>query len=211
MVFLGLCWSTALAFLLGYQLAKKPHSILWDWLAGITAFASGLPFFVMGLIAYTLLSRYSDFSSLYFKLALGGLILGSFEGALGELPRNLRTLLTQLQDSTYYFAYKANGRSTAGIVYRTVRPYLLQSLSTRVSYLLGGAIIVEKAIGANQIGTYFLETAFGKTDNGYCFAMISGLLIMSVPILVRLVTRTYARFLNTGAWQTEAIFGSNAE
>lgn len=119
-------------------------------------------------------------------LLTGGLIIGTCEGALGELSRMFRAIFAEIQNRTYFLAYQARGQSTLDLLYRQVGPFLWKSLGTRISYLFGGAVIVEKALNIDGLGNLFfssLQNAAGVND--YQNAMVSGLIILTVPLLIR--------------------------
>ncbi len=193
MAFLGLFISSTISLILGYQMAQKPQSGYWQGIASLFTLTSGFPLFLVGLVGFALLWQihFEDGSllNLWSKIILGGIILGSCEGALGEWPRNFRSIFADLQEKTYYIAHQARGQSTKGLAYRTIRPYLWQSLATRISYLFGGVIVVERALDLRGVGYGFIESVLKPGGNylAYRDAMIYGLLIMLVPVCIRMV------------------------
>lgn len=203
-VLVALCWSTAVTLILGYQLSRKTHALHWDALSNIFTFASGLPLFAVGLSLCFAFTKFPvlqppDTSNwfIFHRVLVAGIILGSFEGALSEAQRSFRTIFTELQSRTYYLVYRANGRSTFDIAYRAIRPYFLRSLATRISYLFGGVIIVEKALDFKQLGLYFIERCFpgGSTDyHLYVQALCSGMLLVATPILIRMMLEIRLKF-----------------
>jgi ABC-type dipeptide/oligopeptide/nickel transport system permease component len=124
------------------------------------------------------------------RLIAAGFMLGSFDCALGEAPRNFRAIFNELQNKTYYQVFQANGRGTAGIAYRAIRPYFLRSLATRVSYMFGGVIIIEKALDLPQLGAYFIDRCFPGAYSGndaYVQALCAGILLIAAPVLIRML------------------------
>jgi ABC-type dipeptide/oligopeptide/nickel transport system permease component len=200
-VFLALTWSSVISVSLGYQLAQRPHARYWNAFAGLFTLSSGLPLFAVGLLAYLQFADFGLFSPLGdgfwntpAKLLCAALILGSCEGALGEWPRTFRAIFADLQEQTYYQACRARGQSTLGLVYRTTKPLFLQSLATRISYLFGAVIIVEKALELQYLGHNFISSMLDHSRlSGYCEAMISGLLIMMIPIAARMILNILQR------------------
>ena len=202
MAFMGLVISSSISLVLGYQMARKPQSGYWQGIASLFTLTSGFPLFVVGLVGFVVLwhINFQDGSmlNLWSKIILGGVILGSCEGALGEWPRNFRSIFTDLQEKTYYLAHQARGQKTYGLAYRTIRPYLWQSLATRISYLFGGVIVVERALDLRGAGYGFIDAVLKPGANylAYRDAMIYGILIMLVPITVRMII--------TAQWQRKA-------
>lgn len=201
-VLLALIWSSVISVSLGYQLARRPHARYWNLLAGLFTLSSGLPLFAVGLLAYL---QFADFGPLPALLGDGlmyslasllcaALILGSCEGALGEWPRSFRAIFADLQERTYYQACCARGQSTVGLVYRTIKPLFLQSLATRISYLFGAVIVVEKAFEFHGLGHNFISSIQNPGNlQSYGNAMISGLFIMLIPVLARMILNILQR------------------
>jgi len=211
-VLLGLIWSTGISLLLGYKISRKPHAGLWDVIGNMTTLASGMPFFVVGLLLWTWLNY--DLSEIIWpifsddiisfqdsgwndliKVVLGGLILGTCEGALSEGPRNFRTIFSDLRQKTYYLAYLARGQRTIGLVYRTIRPFLLQSLATRISYMFAAAVVVERALDINGLGLTFVMNITSGDRYAYRIAMISGAIILFIPLLIRVIIQIRLKFM----------------
>lgn len=200
MVLIGLICSIVISLILGYNLASKPHSGYWDTFANLFTLSSGFPLFVMGLLASTWFrgqTAIAEEDTMYviLNLAAGGLILGFCEGALGDWPRNFRAIFSGLQEKTYFLAYRARGQNPVGLAYRTIRPYLWQSLATRISYLFGGVIIVEFALNFQTgLGYQFIDSIrHNGRQLAYREAMVAGILIMFVPIAVRTLIATRAK------------------
>lgn len=192
MVAVAFVWSGALSVLIGYHVSKRPYFRFWEIPSFLAVILSGLPIFVVGLALWSILRPDSTMTTSHanagVKLLLGGVVLGSCEGALGEWPRSIRALLSGLQNDTFYLAARARGQSTAGIVFRAIQSYLVQTIPTRLSYLFGGVIIVEYAIGYEACG-YRLMSRLVEGQSvrlyGYRDVMVAGMLIMLVPLLLR--------------------------
>ena len=205
----ALIWSTVISFTLGYKLSQKPHSQIWELLSNLTSIASGFPLFIVGIILYQIVVWFlrsngidevpqegNITTAVIIKMLIGGLTLGSFEGILGDWPRNIRAILTDLQDKAYYLACRARGQSTWGIIMRTVRPFLLDSLPTRVSYLFGASAIVEETLHVKGLGLTLLKAIISTTTPGrmaYRDSMVAGLLMIAVPLLIFIVIRIAER------------------
>jgi len=209
MVMVAFLWSGLLSILIGFKLSQRPFPRLWEIPSFLAVLLSGLPIFVMGLALWSLLRPDStlgaSLATTNVKLLLGGIILGSCEGALGEWPRSIRALLSGLQNDTYFLATRARGQSTAGIVFRAIRSYLVQTIPTRLSYLFGGVIIVEYTIGYEACGYDLMNCIVGDRTAerlyGYRDAMVAGMLIMLTPLLLRFgfaCIRAFAGHYTTG-------------
>jgi ABC-type dipeptide/oligopeptide/nickel transport system permease component len=184
-VLIAFVWSTALSLILGYRLARKPHSKLWDYCSDLATFVSGVPFLVAGLLAWYYLGGYRG-TLPRSHLVIAGILLGTCEGALAEWPRYFRGIFDDLQKKTYYLAYLARGQRTSGLIWRYVGPYLTQTLPTRISYLFGGLIVIEEALGIRALGHSFINCLNNPGGSfAYREAMIAALLIVLVPITVR--------------------------
>jgi ABC-type dipeptide/oligopeptide/nickel transport system permease component len=192
MIVLALIFSAGISIILGYQWAQKNRAAYWDILGGLFSFTSGLPLFVIGLMIYVWSGHdYSNDSTLLWKNILyGGLILGLCEGALGEWPRNFKLIFEELQDKSYYLAHKARGQSIKGLAYGAIKIYLLRNLATRISYLFGAVIVVEHSLDCRGIGYRFLDVILGNSPS-YNEAIISGLLLVLVPLFVRTCINIY--------------------
>ncbi|MDF1545223.1 MAG: ABC transporter permease subunit [bacterium] len=200
MVLIALIWSTAISLMLGYHLSRKPHGAIWEIVSNLTSLASGFPLFIIGIILAQVIGWYFYKSGIpdesirgdLVKMLIGGLALGSFEGVLGEWPRSIRAILSSLQEKAYYLACRSRGQSTLGITYRTIRPFIANSLATRVSYLFGASAIIEYTLNLGGLGRTLLQAAISTGIPGpmvYRDAMVAGMLMIAVPLFFFVIFR----------------------
>lgn len=184
-VLISLTWSTVLSMLIGYKLAMQPHSSKWDIGGSILTFVSGVPFLVVGLLAIVWLKHHNE-SWQILKIPLAGIILGTCEGGLAEWPRHYRGIIEDLQKKTFFLAYRARGQNVTGLILRHIKPYFLQTLPTRVSYLFSGLVVIEMTMEINGLGNRFIDL-FLHPDRQFAYrgAMITAMLIILIPVLVR--------------------------
>ena len=85
---------------------------------------------------------------------------------------------------------------------RTIRPFLLGSLPTRISYLFGASAIIEETLQIDGLGSTLLSPIIEQSMQrmAYRDAMVAGLLMIAVPLLLFVVIR----LLERGRWRTAA-------
>lgn len=191
LVFIAVVWSTVFSLIIGYFTSATPHRRIWDFVYEVITFGGVIPWFVAGVLTFAILLRcLEDLPNIVLPLptqiVIGGAILGTFECMLVESIRNFQTLFGGLRRRTYYLARLARGQSTVPIIWRAVSPYLEHSLALRLSYIISGAVIIEKALSIPGLGVAFAEY-FTKAKsfnlNEFDRAVLLGFTILVIPIL----------------------------
>jgi hypothetical protein len=189
---IALAVSAGVSVLLGYNLSRRPHSGIWDFLSFLVTIVSSTPMLIGGIVAYVLwpfVAPSEPSMPLRWQVILAGIILGIADGVMIEWPRAIRAVLAGLHQKTYFLARSARGESTFLLAMRELIPYFRESLATRVTYMFGAVGIIEYALCLKSGLVYNLfSTVRGNTSDPYCYQhlMISGMIVILVPAFVRL-------------------------
>ena len=188
------------AILTGELLFTSHYGVDWPWvLTGLARssllvalavlLSSGVPLFVAAGVMYFWF-RAEQFQAAPYSMSVGVvvaiiLILGLGEGVVADWTRHFRLQFRTLHASTYFAVHRARGQSTLGLAARHIAPFLLSSTATRISYFFGGIIILEYILYVPGIGRIFIDSITNVDRRGaFMHAMISGTLIVAIPVLV---------------------------
>lgn len=212
LVALAVLLSSGVSLVLGYRLAARPHSRIWDYLNAVGSFLSGVPLFVAAGVMYFWF-RAEQFQAAPYSMSVSVvvaiiLILGLGEGVVADWTRHFRLQFRTLHASTYFAVHRARGQSTLGLAARHIAPFLLSSTATRISYFFGGIIILEYILYVPGIGRIFIDSITNVDRRGaFMHAMISGTLIVAIPVLVHGFLNLWRRLSATSTRVVESAAG----
>jgi ABC-type dipeptide/oligopeptide/nickel transport system permease component len=204
LVVLAVVLSSGVSLVLGYRLAARPHARVWDYLNAVGSFLSGVPLFVAAGIMYFWF-RAGQFQQNRYSMTTGVvvavvLILGLGEGVVADWTRHFRLQFRDLHASTYFAVRRARGQSALGLAARHIAPFLLSSTATRISYFFGGIIILEHILYVPGVGRIFIDKITDvASQDAYLYAMVSGTLILAIPILVHGLLNLWMRLSGSSA------------
>ncbi len=136
-----------------------------------------------------------DPSPLRTTLAIGVLAIGS--GTLTEVHSDLETALVRIQNSGYIDAARARGESLLPHVAWNLLPPLLGVLSTRMAFLVGGVVILERVFLLNGAGSILWSAALARD---WPVALGVGLLAAGSVAATRLVCDLGRLAIDPRAW-----------
>ena len=191
LTFSSLCITLGLALLIGIPSATPYHPLLSRIAPKVAYFISAAPVYWLGYIAiyfftvkmgwFPLPTGLEPIGLRWVYFILPVLLLGIGNGALGEIIRHIREEVADLLGQEYIQAVFARGGNAWKHVAKNAIVPIISIVTSRLTVLLGGAIVVEYVFAFPGIG-YKAFTAADEQDYPIVLG-VTVLLVISVRIL----------------------------
>lgn len=189
---------------LGIVSASKRDSRLLKLLTGLTDFVCSTPVFVTGYLFILLglkvfqqnFAAAGEERSSFAPLAMF-LTLGLGNGTVSEIMRHTREEAIKILEQSYIKAIVARGVSLKKHFTKSMFIPLLNIVSSRIVYLLSGAIVVEYVFNWEGIGKWSWDAALKYEYLDYPVVMNITFIMVIFVLLVRLSNSLVAAYVDS--------------
>lgn len=193
-LFLIISISVVIAYLIAFHSYNKTVKVVTNLLERISSIPILIWATILLFISYVTLSIvpiYNDITGFnkttYLAIGLPILAITIGDNVLGDAINRLYYTISQFNNNAYVTALRSRGIKIRFHLIRNIIPEIMNVLSTRISYLIGGMIVIEFVFNWQGLGWLTWQSIIRDGEKDYGLIILCSIMILLLIVIINIV------------------------